>query len=589
MSYAENSSFLSTAQWALKSSSVRSSYVDGVGVVSYKGILYAMGGWNGTSTPTTNNDIYKSTDDGTTWTFLASAPWTRRHSFVYFVSSDGFIYVIGSDLLTTGNADAKEVWRSDDIEGNNWAQMTSNAAFGIRGLHAGFEHEGILYVLGGQSAYTTGTGLNDVWKSTDGGQTWTQVATGVNVGGTSFLGQNISNQVKVFNGRAYCVGGGVYDNNPSNRTFTKKVYSADLSDLTTWKAEADLPFSTGRQYMCVEVWDGKLWAIAGNDSNGNTNDVAFMDKAETWHIYNHYVGTSFSTVLSATHAAGICVHNDQLYRILGNGTTECFALRRDNVVFPEGDYQILNGTVNSPVKVFIGNNGSAGTLGINLEGPGYLASGKKLDVRGDAQIRTNSFGALVLTTDTINNNAIGLGLNGGGTNYYLGAGGVTGSYPNAFFIYQGSTNYLPLVVTNARNTIVANDSGTFTDNGHAFQIKRGHAYADAGNFISKPFDLTDATTITVDASKTQEFRVTITANRTMGNPSNAVDGMRIRFRIKQGTGGSYTITWDTKYRFGSTYPSPTLSTTVNYEDYVEFVYNGTDDKWDCINIAKGFA
>ena len=74
-------------------------------------------------------------------------------------------------------------------------------------------------------------------------------------------------------------------------------------------------------------------------------------------------------------------------------------------------------------------------------------------------------------------------------------------------------------------------------------------------------NLTDAATIAVDASAGNDFRVTIGGNRTMATPSNPADGQKITFQVTQGTGGSYTLSWDSGYEFSAALPQPTLSTT----------------------------
>lgn len=92
-------------------------------------------------------------------------------------------------------------------------------------------------------------------------------------------------------------------------------------------------------------------------------------------------------------------------------------------------------------------------------------------------------------------------------------------------------------------------------------------------------------TITLDASLGNVFTLAMNSNETIGAPSNATSGQRIQVRIKPDAAGR-TVTWNLAYRFGTTYPAPTLSGAGKY-DYVEFIYNEVDSKWDCINIAKG--
>lgn len=100
--------------------------------------------------------------------------------------------------------------------------------------------------------------------------------------------------------------------------------------------------------------------------------------------------------------------------------------------------------------------------------------------------------------------------------------------------------------------------------------------------------LTDAANIATNAAYGNGlFTVTLTNNRTMDNPTQPLHGQRITYRIKQDGTGSRTLTWGTAFRFpGGT--APTLTTTANKIDYIEFQYDGIDSKWDCIRVALNY-
>ncbi len=109
--------------------------------------------------------------------------------------------------------------------------------------------------------------------------------------------------------------------------------------------------------------------------------------------------------------------------------------------------------------------------------------------------------------------------------------------------------------------------------------------------------LTDASTITVDASLGHPsiptvFAVTLGGNRTMGAPSNATDGQRILFRIRQDGTGSRTITWTSGsggYAFGTDLTAaPTLTTTASAVDYVGWVYDSTKVRWHLVAYQRGY-
>jgi len=91
--------------------------------------------------------------------------------------------------------------------------------------------------------------------------------------------------------------------------------------------------------------------------------------------------------------------------------------------------------------------------------------------------------------------------------------------------------------------------------------------------------LTDAATIAVDASLGSLGRVTLAGDRTLGNPTNPTDGQYITFEFTQGSGGTHTLAFDTKYAATTTLALPTLSTSAGDVDYVAFRYNLAKDKW----------
>lgn len=99
-------------------------------------------------------------------------------------------------------------------------------------------------------------------------------------------------------------------------------------------------------------------------------------------------------------------------------------------------------------------------------------------------------------------------------------------------------------------------------------------------FIETPVALTDASTITVDASLGNLFRVTLGGSRTMGAPSNATDGQQILFELLQDGTGSRTITWTSGsggYQFDA--QTPVLQTAAAKRDYVAFTYSTAATRW----------
>lgn len=93
-------------------------------------------------------------------------------------------------------------------------------------------------------------------------------------------------------------------------------------------------------------------------------------------------------------------------------------------------------------------------------------------------------------------------------------------------------------------------------------------------------------TITVDMDDTYDYcDVTLTGNPTI-NFSGGYDGKEVRLRLRQDGTGSRTVTWGTMVRFDAG-GAPTLSTTASKLDYLTFVYNASDAKYDCISTSIG--
>jgi len=71
--------------------------------------------------------------------------------------------------------------------------------------------------------------------------------------------------------------------------------------------------------------------------------------------------------------------------------------------------------------------------------------------------------------------------------------------------------------------------------------------------------------------------------------SGGQSGGRYTLILKQGSNGSKTVTWpSSSVRWSSGIP-PTLTTVQGYTDYVGFLYNGVDAKYDGIGFNANFA
>ncbi len=86
--------------------------------------------------------------------------------------------------------------------------------------------------------------------------------------------------------------------------------------------------------------------------------------------------------------------------------------------------------------------------------------------------------------------------------------------------------------------------------------------------------LTDAATIAVDLSLSNNFKVTLAGNRTLGNPTNIVAGQSGVIAVTQDATGSRTLAYSSYYKFaGGT--APALSTAANSVDYLSYYVETT--------------
>jgi hypothetical protein len=178
----------------------------------------------------------------------------------------------------------------------------------------------------------------------------------------------------------------------------------------------------------------------------------------------------------------------------------------------------------------------------------------RMEIRGNGDIVLQAKGSENTT-----------GTTGGFTQFPTCNGIPTGTPANAI------TGTVPMIVNRAGNRLMAYLSSAWVD-------------------ITTPplVALTDAATIALDASLGKEFTVTLGGNRTLGAPTNPTDGQKIIVRVKQDGTGSRTLAYNAIYRFSTDVPSPTLTTTAAKTDYLGFIYNATDSKWDCLAVNKGF-
>lgn len=109
-----------------------------------------------------------------------------------------------------------------------------------------------------------------------------------------------------------------------------------------------------------------------------------------------------------------------------------------------------------------------------------------------------------------------------------------------------------------------------------------------GVIAKAPSTLTDAATIATNAALNNNFRVTLGDNRTLGNPTNALDGQILSWEIIQDGTGGRTLALDTKFAFGTDISSITLTTTASKRDFLTVIYNSGTDLFYVRAFVKGY-
>jgi hypothetical protein len=106
-----------------------------------------------------------------------------------------------------------------------------------------------------------------------------------------------------------------------------------------------------------------------------------------------------------------------------------------------------------------------------------------------------------------------------------------------------------------------------------------------GAIYTRRYGLTYSSSITINWNNGNVQSVVLTGNTTF-NFTNGQDGGKYILIIKQDSTGGRTVTWPSSVRFPGGV-TPTLSTGANKSDYIGFIYNGVDGKYDAVAFVSG--
>ena len=319
--------------------------LDGIGFVELSsGRFILAGGAPGGHAVESVNTIWYSDDRGRTWAVLIAdgdhAGWvpasthstslTRpepMHTFGFFKLSYGgtdYVYWMGGDpFLPSGR-----VFRIPESEleaGGDpsvWELVTSSAPTASRVLWMTGVLAGAIYIIGGQDSINNGNSkVSSVYKSTDGGVTWTTDAAWDCP--ADVWGQQLG-VLPVKDGVMWVVGSGRYDDTPAF-DLSSAVYTFDGTTWTLILADGHGQFPAHR-YHSVVVYQGRLWTINGSTWDGITFDA---DTATAHHSTDGATWTAWASPIpwQETHAQSAIASSDGIYLTNGFASDRFCAIR----------------------------------------------------------------------------------------------------------------------------------------------------------------------------------------------------------------------------------------------------------------------
>ncbi len=278
-------------------------------VVEMNGDLYVIGG---NAADGRKNDVWKSSDNGQNWVeLLADNPnpgnnqFTPRSSHRVVVKND-VIYVIGG----FDTANTNDVWKSTD--GETWEEVLGhtnnpgNDQFTPRRRHEVVVKDDEMYLIGGNG---NSARLNDVWKSTDNGETWEEVTENA-----AFTARQ-DHQVVVKGSDMYLIGGSATDERKNDvwKSTNGETWTLVISNNNNLTDDSHFSPRWGHQ---VVVKDDQMYLIGGTDSGGNKNDV-WKSNGGTWTLVISHDETPAGTQFSARNTHQVVVLDDDMYLISG--------------------------------------------------------------------------------------------------------------------------------------------------------------------------------------------------------------------------------------------------------------------------------
>jgi hypothetical protein len=180
-------------------------------------------------------------------------------------------------------------------------------------------------------------------------------------------------------------------------------------------------------------------------------------------------------------------------------------------------------------------------------------------------------------------------------NTIVSVSGHTHTSSNITDFNTSVSGLLPTIANSGDNRILTSDgssTGINAESNLTFDGSGliGNCTAQFNQSIPQASGLGNVTgTVNTNAAAAQIYNMTLTGNITLANPTNSVDGVTIRWRIKQDSGGNRGVTLGDKFQIPSSATSPLpFSTSGNATDLLAATYDSGRDKWDIIAFIMGY-
>ncbi|MGL4368003.1 MAG: Kelch repeat-containing protein [Brevinemataceae bacterium] len=246
---------------------------------------------------------------GSKWEKISENQFPLRRNFGTAVV-DGNIIIIGG-YIQNGSRDelANDVWISKD-EGRTWKKIKENTSsptetFTKRQKFGTIAVGKNIYIIGGYSE--TGSHLNDIWKSSDFGETWIEVAN------YASFSPRYGHKTVVIGNEIYVIGG--YD----GRQYFNEVWkSIDLGK--TWTQMTGVPFKNREGFGAIN-YKSEILLIGGHNREILTDVWRSEQQRKRWYKQPNAPFELFEQEIVEVEKDLFVVEQDHVWKSIDEGMT----------------------------------------------------------------------------------------------------------------------------------------------------------------------------------------------------------------------------------------------------------------------------